>query len=203
MKKRFRFISALCVLASVLALAACGGLRTAVDEQPEASVGGESKTLVAYFSWSGNDRQMARWIADETGADLFRIVPKESYGTDYNAVADRAKAEKESGTRPELSTHIDEETMKNYDVIYLGFPIWWYDLPTPVWSFLEEYDLSGKTIIPFFSHAGSSDGANSLTRISELAKGAEVHSDKALSIRGSSVASSEEKVREWAKENGR
>lgn len=69
------------------------------------------------------------------------------------------------GARPALSTHIDPEVMANYDVIYLGFPIWWYDLPTPVWTFLEEYDLSGKTIVPFFSHNGSSGGANSLNRL--------------------------------------
>ena len=146
---------------------------------------------------------MARWIADETGADIFRIVPKESYGDDYSAVADRAKAEKENGTRPELAEHIDAETMRSYDVIYLGFPIWWYDLPTPVWTFLEEYDFSGKTIIPFFSHAGSSDGANSPARIAKLAKGAEVLSDKALSVRGKSVADSEQKVRNWAHENSK
>ena len=76
-------------------------------------------------------------------------------------------------------------------------------MPTPVWTFLEEYDFSGKTIIPFFSHAGSSDGANSPARIAELAKGAEVLSDKALSVRGKSVADSEQKVRNWAHENSK
>ena len=200
---KIKFISLLLVCLVSLGLVACGGSRTAVDQNPEAAVKGESKALVAYFSWSGNGRQMARWIADETGADIFRIVPKESYGDDYSAVADRAKAEKENGTRPELAEHIDAETMRSYDVIYLGFPIWWYDLPTPVWTFLEEYDFSGKTIIPFFSHAGSSDGANSPARIAELAKGAEVFSDKALSVRGKSVADSEQKVRNWAHENSK
>lgn len=90
--------------------------------------------------------------------------------------------------------------MAGYDVIYLGFPIWWYDLPTPVWTFLEEYDLSGKTIIPFFSHNGSSSGANSLSRLTELAKGADVRTDDALSIRGSSVNSSEAEAKKWAAE---
>ena len=68
-------------------------------------------------------------------------------------------------------------------------------LPTPVWTFLEEYDLTGKTIIPFFSHNGSSDGANSLNRLTELAKGAAVRTDDALSIRGGSVSGAETKVK--------
>lgn len=68
----------------------------------------------------------------------------------------------------------------------------------PVWTFLEEYDLSGKTVIPFFSHNGSSNGANSVNRVAELAKGAEVLSEKALSIRGSNVSNSESEVKEWA-----
>ena len=102
---------------------------------------GESNILVVYFSWSGNLQQMARWTAEETGGDLFRIVPAESYGEDYGACADRAKNELDNGIRPELSAHIDVETMAKYDTVYLGFPVWWYDLPMPVWSFLEEYDL--------------------------------------------------------------
>lgn len=79
-----------------------------------------------------------------------------------------------------------------------GHAIWWYDLPMPVWTFLEEYDLSGKTVIPFFSHNGSSNGANSVNRISELAKNADVFTEDILSLRGSSVAESEKKVKDWA-----
>ncbi len=105
--------------------------------------------LVAYFSWSGNGQQMADCIAEETGGDLFRILTEEPYGDDFDSTASRAQTEL-NRTRPALSTHIDPEVMAGYDVIYLGFPIWWYDLPTPVWSFLEEYDLSGKAIISVF-----------------------------------------------------
>ena len=159
---------------------------------------GNSNVLVAYFSWSGNGQQMARWISEETGGDLFRIVPLEAYGEDYGACADRAKNELDNEIRPELSSHIDADIMAQYDVIYIGFPVWWYDLPMPVWTFLEEYDLSGKTVIPFFSHNGSSNGANSVNRVAELAKGAEVLSEKVLSIRGSNVSNSESEVKEWA-----
>lgn len=175
-----------------------GGSHVGIDNNPEPEVKGESKILVAYFSWSGNLKQMAGWVSEETGGELFRIVPEESYGTDYNKCADRAKSELDNGVRPALSAHIPAEVFANYDVIYLGFPVWWYDLPMPVWTFLEEYDLQGKTIIPFFSHNGSSNGANSLTRLQELASGATVYASDAISIRDGSVESSENDVKQWA-----
>ena len=201
MKKRMiRLLSAFTALLTLcVSLIACGGgNHNAIDNSPESTVSGDSKVLVAYFSWSGNGQQMARWIAEETGGDLFRIVPAEPYGEDFNACADRAKNELDSQIRPELSEHIDADVMSQYDVIYIGFPVWWYDLPMPVWTFLEEYDLSGKTVIPFFSHNGGSNGANSVNRVTELAKSATVLADDALSLRGSSVADSEKEVKDWA-----
>ena len=124
-------------------------------------------------------------------------MPEVPYVDDYDTVADRAQRELNDGTRPALSAHIDPEIMAKFNTVYLGFPIWWYDLPTPVWSFLEEYDLSGKTIIPFFSHAGSSNGANSLNRLASLAAGATVLTDDALSINGDRVNDSETQVKSW------
>ena len=202
MKKKAIFIAAIVIAAIAAVIIICmklfGGSHTAIDNDPEPAVSGSSNVLVAYFSWSGNGQQMADWIAEETGGDLFRILTEEPYGDDFDSTASRAQTELNNETRPALSTHIDPEIMAGYDVIYLGFPVWWYDLPTPVWSFLEEYDLSGKTIIPFFSHNGSSNGANSLNRIAELAPEATVLTNEALSIRGSSVAGSEQQVKEWA-----
>lgn len=165
----------------------------------EISTENGSNILVAYFSWSGNGKQMAEWVADEVGGDLFRIVPEEAYSDDYNACADRAKNELDDEIRPALSSHIEADKMAGYDTVYLGFPIWWYDLPMPVWTFLEEYDFSGKTVIPFFSHNGSSGGANSLNRIGELIPNANYRKDDVLSLPGRSVADSESTVREWAK----
>lgn len=175
-----------------------GGGAAGIDNEPEQKVEGNSNVLVAYFSWSGHGQQMARWISDETGADLFRIVPEEAYGEDYSECADRAKNELDNGIRPALSEHIDADIMAQYDTIYLVFPVWWYDLPMPVWTFLEEYDLNGKTIIPCFSHNGSASGANSLNRVAELAVGANVLTENALSIRGSDVSNSETEVKDWA-----
>ena len=200
-KRMVTFAIAIVILIAAIIFAVTrllGGGSGGIDNAPEQTVTGNSNTLVAYFSWSGHGQQMARWISDETGADLFRIVPSEAYGEDYSECADRAKNELDNGIRPELSEHIEAETMAQYDTIYLVFPVWWYDLPMPVWTFLEEYDLTGKTIIPCFSHNGSSNGANSVNRVSELATGANVLTDKALSISGNLVANSEKEVRDWA-----
>ena len=187
------------VIAITVFMKRMGGSSVGIDNNPESEVKGDSNVLVAYFSWSGNGQQMAKWISEETGGELFRSVPSEAYGEDFDSCADRAKNELDNGIRPELSEHIDAGIMAQYDVIYLGFPVWWYDLPMPVWTFLEEYDLSGKTVIPFFSHNGSSNGANSVNRVAELADGATVLTDNVLSLRGSNVADSEKEVKDWTK----
>ena len=158
---------------------------------------GTNKILVVYFSWSGHLDSMAHWVADETGGDLYRVMAADPYPEDYNATADRAKQEKDDGVRPEIVVDITPEQMSEYDTIFLGFPVWWYDLPMPMWTFLENFDFSGKTIIPFFSHEGSSNGANALPTVERLATGATVRSDDALSIRGGNVDGSENDVRMW------
>lgn len=159
----------------------------------------DNKILVVYFSWSGHLDSMAHWVADETGGDLYRVTAADPYPEDYNATADRAKQEQDDGVRPEIVVDITPEQMSEYDTIFFGFPVWWYDLPMPMWTFLESYDFSGKTIIPFFSHEGSSNGANALPTIEKLAEGATVRSDDALSIRGGKVDDSENDVREWVR----
>lgn len=157
----------------------------------------DNKILVVYFSWSGHLDSMAHWVADETGGDLYRVSAKNPYPDDYNQTADRAKQEQDNDERPEIMIDLTKEQMAQYDTVFFGFPVWWYDLPMSMWTFLESYDFSGKTIIPFFSHEGSSNGAGALPTIEKLAEGATVRSDDALSIRGGSVADSEEDVREW------
>lgn len=170
------------------------------ESTPEESTAGDSNILVAYFSWSGNTQQVANWISDKTGGELFRIAPEVEYTEDD--VFDRAQDELNSGTRPPLSSHIDSETMAEYDVIFVGFPIWWYDLPMPVWSFLEEYDLSGKTIIPFFTHNGSSSGASSISTVAELCPDSTVLADDYFTYSGNNVDEAESDVDEWLTELG-
>ena len=192
----------LCATLMMTLLAGCGGRSTDVPQTEETDLTNDSKVLVVYFSWSGHLQTMSHWIADETGGDIVRVVTKEPYPEDYNATADRAKKEQDDGTRPEITIELTEEELAKYDTVFLGFPVWWYDLPMPMWTFLERADLSGKTVIPFFSHEGSSNGASSLGTIEKLAEGAEVKSGDALSIRGGSVDSSEEEVREWVRNLG-
>lgn len=158
-----------------------------------------SKTLVVYFSWSGHLDSMAHWVADETGGDLVRVTTKDPYPENYNDTADRAKSEQDNDERPEINVDLTQEKLAQYDTVFFGFPVWWYDLPMCMWTFLESYDFSGKTIIPFFSHEGSSNGAGALPRIESLASGATVRSNDAISIRGGSVDGAEEEVREWAR----
>lgn len=193
------FMTVVCFL---FCLSACGnkngsGEGTVGDNTLEIPVTGESKVLVAYFSWSGNTQQIARWIAEKTGGDIFRIVPEVPYATDFNGCADRAQTELNNGTRPPLSEHIDKDIMAEYDVVFVGFPIWWYDLPMPVWTFLEEYDFAGKTVIPFFIHNGSSSGASSVSTVNKLCPNSNVLTDKYYSHSGNSVSGAEGTVDSW------
>ncbi|MCR5335540.1 MAG: SUMF1/EgtB/PvdO family nonheme iron enzyme [Synergistes sp.] len=125
-----------------------------------------SKALVAYFSWGGNTRGIAREIQKQSGADIFEIQPEKPYSGDYNTVLSEAQRDQRVQARPKLKGRVKD--MELYDVIILGYPNWWASIPMPVASFLEEYDLSGKTIMPFCSHGGGRFG-QSLTAIAKLA----------------------------------
>lgn len=98
----------------------------------------------------GNAAMMADWISQETGGTTFSIVAEEPYPSDYNECMDRASEEKAEDARPALSTHVDN--FEDYETIFIGFPNWWSSLPMPVLSFVEEYDFSGKTVVPFCTH---------------------------------------------------
>ena len=98
----------------------------------------------------GNTAKLAEWIYEYVGGDLFPIVVTDLYPDNYDECLDRAADEKADNARPELAAHIDN--MEDYDVIFLGFPNWWYTAPMAIFSFLEEYDFSGKTVVPFCAH---------------------------------------------------
>ena len=121
------------------------------------------KILVAYFSRTGdnyavgniskgNTHIVADMIAETTGADTFEIKTVKPYPATYKECTEVAKKELADDARPELATKIDN--IKDYDVIFLGYPIWWSDMPMPIYSFMESYDFNGKTIIPFCTSAG-------------------------------------------------
>ena len=172
----------------------------AIDNEPLDTNYGGSKTLIAYFSFSGNTMELANMIEEEVSGDIFRIVPEISYTNDD--VYNRAQSELNGKIRPALKAHLDKDIFANYELIILGFPIWWYDLPMPVWSFVEEYDFSGKTVIPFYTHNGSSSCASSLETLKSLLPNSDFKQDKALSIRGSRVSSSKSEVVSWTTKLG-
>lgn len=153
--------------------------------------------LVAYFSWGGNTRGIAEEIAQQTGADLFEIQLVTPYSTDYNTVLDQAQRDQNEQARPELSTHV--ENMEDYDTIILGYPNWWASIPMPIASFLEEYDFTGKTIMPFCSHGGGRLG-QSLTAIAKLAPDAVLTEGLAINYSGGSSMPGD--VSAWLAENG-
>lgn len=141
------------------------------DSAAEAEQTEAGGTLVAYFSWSGNTRQMAEIIAQETGADLFEIATVTPYTDDYNTLLDVAQEEQSQDARPELNAQV--ENWDSYDTIFVGYPNWWSDAPMAVYTFLESYDFTGKTVIPFNTSASGGFG-RSLTGIEESAAGATI-----------------------------
>jgi len=155
------------------------------------------KILVAYFSYSGNTKMVADQIHKSVGGDIFEIKTADPYPTDYNTVADQAKKEQADNYRPKLATKV--ENIDSYDVIFLGYPNWWGTMPMAVFTFLEEYKLSGKTIIPFCTHDGSAFG-KSLEDIKKTSPESKILDG--LEIRGKSVKNENKEVQEWLRKLG-
>lgn len=142
----------------------------------------------------GNVEFLATIIQDTVSGDLFQIETVQQYPLEHDALVDQAAQEQDENARPELATHIDD--LGQYDTIFLGYPNWWGDLPMPLYTFLEEYDLSGKTIIPFCPHGGSGFSRTEST-IAQMQPGATV-SENGLTISRNDVAQSREQVAQWA-----
>lgn len=193
---------------------------TAEAESSEA--GAQSSLLVAYFSYAenaalpddvdasasasiqpwngaltGNTGVVADMIAQATGADLFSIRTVEQYPDTYDATIDQGQQEQSDGARPELATHL--ENLDSYDTIFLGFPNWWGDMPMAVYTFLDEVDLSGKTVIPFVT-SGGSGFSNTISTIQQMEPQATVQ--EGLSIGASSATGAQQQVESWLSELG-
>lgn len=167
-----------------------------------------SKTLIAYYSRAdenyvsgalrmlkkGNTKVAAEFIRDLTGADIFEIEQAQPYSKDYNECTEQAKKDKQRNARPELKNY--PESLAEYDVIYLGFPNYWGTMPMAVFTFLEKYDLSGKTIKPFCTHEGSGMG-NSVSDLKKVCPSANIKDG--LAIFGSRVNSSKNDIERWIK----
>lgn len=169
-----------------------GSLGDSLEDADVDAIASASITLTVGQT-QGNVETMAQMIAAATGGQLFSIQTAQSYPADYDELIDLGGEEKSREYRPELTTHV--EHMDVYDVIFLGYPNWWHDMPMALYSFLEEYDLSGKTIIPFAASAGSGF-SNTISAIQSAQPDATVVED-GLHIPMGEVGQSEERVRAW------
>ena len=157
----------------MLLLTACGGgnAQTGADTsaqketQTTASARSDQRVLVVYFSRAdentggvgyiekGNTKILAEMIAERTHGDLFEIKTVKPYPKEYRPVTEAAKQEKEENARPEIVGELPD--LSKYDVVFLGYPIWWSDMPMPVYTFLDRENFAGKIILPFCTHEGS------------------------------------------------
>lgn len=174
----------------------------------------ESKILIAYFTWAentvvgtdsinvdasssaslvtGNTAIMAGYVEEVTGGDLFSIVVTNPYPSDYDECLNRANREKSQNARPELKYSV--ENMDEYDIVFLGYPNWWYTIPMAVHTFLESYDFEDKTVIPFCAH-GTGGLASTVRDIRSAIPKATVLD--ALGISRSDMRNAETKVKSW------
>ncbi len=169
-------------------------------ENPPAQ--GAHKILVAYFSRTGDNYEvgniekgntsiMAEMVAEKTGGTLFEIKPVKEYPAAYKECTDVAKQEQAENARPEIANKI--ENLNEYDVIFLGYPIWWSDFPMIIYTFLEQNDFNGKTIIPFCTSAGEYMTGKEIN-IPQIAKGAAIA--QGLGMKGKECQENPNYVRE-------
>lgn len=186
-------------------------------EQP--SDAQESGVLVAYFSWAdnavidgevdavaspsvtapGNVQQLAQWVSERTGGDLFSIQVTEPYSSDWDACLERANQERAEDARPELTASVEQ--LERYDTVFLGYPNWWYGVPMALLSFLEENDLSDKQVYLFCSH-GTGGLASSVEQIDEALPDSTALSENIFDVYEEEASSSQQDILAWLEELG-
>lgn len=152
-------------------------------------------TLILYFSMSGNTETVANYIHEEIGGDIVKLETVQTYPEDYDELVDCAREEQRDNARPELETTI--ENIEQYDTIFLGYPNWWGDMPMPIYSFLDQYDLSNKTIAPFITHGGSGLSGTPANIANEEPDAVVT---EGLAINGDAVDDCQDEVNEWLNE---
>ena len=157
----------------------------------------EVKMLIVFYSHTGNAKFVSEHIQTLTGADVFELKPVEPYSEDFSATAERAGREREEGKLPALSGKIDN--FAAYDVIFLGSPNWFGTLSLPVMAFLDSYDLSGKTVVPFIAF-GRGGLQNTITDLKELAPNANFL--EAFGVSRDDVSGSQPAITEWLERIG-
>lgn len=192
---------------------------SAEESVPPQESGQQSRVLVAYFSWAdnaviegavdavaspsvvapGNVQQLAGWVQEQTGGDLFSIQVTEPYPSDWDECLARANEERAENARPALTETV--EAISGYDVVFLGYPNWWYGAPMALLSFIEQNDLSGKQIYLFCSH-GTGGLANSVDEIESALPESAVLSENVFDVYEEDAASSENDILGWLEEVG-
>lgn len=208
MKKRIMML----VLGIAVIMVAIFGIFTYLNNNQNESqdtnetVSNESKTddinienmgniLILYFSMSGNTETVANYIHEEIGGDIVKLETVQTYPEDYDELVDYAREEQRDNARPELETTI--ENIEQYDTIFLGYPNWWGDMPMPIYSFLDQYDLSNKTIVPFITHGGSGLSGTPANIANEEP---DAVITEGLAINGDDVDDCQDEVNEWLNE---
>lgn len=219
-----KILAALLSASLIFSLSACnasggegsqsGGQSTGTPAPSQTAQAGDGKILIAYFTAAENSgvdaiasasyttvngqavgrlRAVADMIQSNVGGDLFSIRTSVVYPTDGRELIDYAAQEQEENARPELTSHI--ENLDEYDTIFIGYPNWWADLPMAVYSFFDEYDFSGKTLIPFNVHNGSRF-SRTIQTIQELEPDATVIED-GFTVSEQTVADADGDVASW------
>lgn len=147
----------LVIIVAVIAVIAAiiGGGKMLANENSMPDMGGK-RVLIAYYSYSGNTKAVAEKIQNLTGGDMFEIKPVKAYPANYNDVVALAQQEKAKDVRPEL---VDNGNVENYDIIFVGTPVWWYTMAGPVKTYLSKNNFDGKVIMPFCTHGGGGESA--------------------------------------------
>lgn len=178
------------LLTSALHFMSCAQNNSKTNQEMKTEA--NKKVLVVFFSHTGenyavgniekgNTHIIAEMIAGQTGGTLFEIVPQNAYPKTYDACVEVAKKEKETNARPAVK---GDAPVEEYDVIFIGYPNWWGDMPMPVYTFIEKHDWNGKTVIPFCTHEGSGL-SDTERRVANSCKGATVQ--KGLAVRGATA----------------
>ncbi len=149
--------------------------------------------LIAYYSWSGNTQDIAEFIASETGGELFAANPVKPYTTDYSACVAQARNEIRVNFRPELVAMPEN---KSYSAVFLGSPIWCGTMAPPLATFIDNFDFTGITVLPFYTHGGGGGGKfdrdiAGMCRNSKLQKSMEIY--------GSGNKDTRSKIKSWIK----
>lgn len=217
MKKKL--LLSLLVIFGLFAITGCGSNKATpeavkkandiLNNQTETKT--DSKALIVYFSRTGenynvgnvevgNTAIMASYMKEYLNADSFEIVPVNKYPDSYDECLKVATKEKNEDARPAIESKLDD--ISKYDTIFIGYPIWWGSIPQIVYTFMEEYDLSGKTIIPFNTHEGSGSAGTYNTIKNKLSKSTVNTNGLALQGKVARTDEGKEKTINWLKELG-